>query len=264
MPALPPAAHDILARFEKALSEAPDAGQTPTIPSRTLSAKRLLVMAPAPFGLEFVFSQERFGLCLYGAPFATAIENPPGDRRYRILGPPPSGALPAPAIVFEEISYEDTSRIEHVLELISAATTSSAADDTLADTADAQPTSSHHQFGFDADRFAAWIARTSDPAHYRPCRGGEREIAQVIDELFADAQEAGAISPPADVPYLEIDVRQSRSCVLVMVGGKPDRPQLATKPIEVRHLARTDGRGTRHACEIVACLITRANELLGA
>jgi hypothetical protein len=262
---LPATTSEILARFEQALSQPPDTGQAPRILSPTLNARRLLVVAPEPgasFGLDFIFSEERFAICLCGAPFAKASENPPADRHYRVVGPLPGSARPA--IVFEAISYDDSARIEQVLALINSTTTGSTPAGSPAPRAEVEPASSAPRFAFDAERFAAWVARTSDPAHYRPCRGEEREVAQVIDELFADAQEAGAITPPAQLPYLEIDVRQSRGCVLVLVGGKPGWPALASRPLEVSELARGDGRGTRHAREIVACLIAHANELLGA
>ncbi len=130
---MPPTSHDILARFERALSDQPDADEATRILSQQLHARRLVVVGPppqVPFALEFTFRDRWFDIRLSGAPFASASENPPADRRYRVLGPPPRGALPAEEIIFQGISYADSARIESVLELISAATTISATGST--------------------------------------------------------------------------------------------------------------------------------------
>ncbi len=126
-----PSTDDILARFELALSDTSNAEERPEILSRHLDARRLLVVGPSPrvpFALEFIFRERWFDLRVVGASFANASENPPQDRRYRVLGPPPLGALPAPEIVFEAISYSDSTRIERVLELIATATASGVTD----------------------------------------------------------------------------------------------------------------------------------------
>jgi hypothetical protein len=126
-----PITDEILARFERAFSDTPNAEGLPEILSRQLDARRLLVVGPSPqvpFALEFIFRERWFDLRVASASFANASENPPPDRRYRVLGPPPLGALPAPEIVFEAISYSDSTRIEQILELIATATRSSVTD----------------------------------------------------------------------------------------------------------------------------------------
>jgi hypothetical protein len=128
---LPPTSHEILARFERALSDTADADPPPTILSHQLNSRRLLVVGPppqVPFALDFTFHERWFELRVSGASFADASENPPANRGYRVLGPPPWGALPSPEIVFEAIPYDDSARIERVLELIASATAPSSAD----------------------------------------------------------------------------------------------------------------------------------------
>jgi hypothetical protein len=106
-----PTADDILARFERAFSDTPDTEERPDLLSRRLDARHLLVVPAAtpPFALEFIFRDRWFDIRVLGASFANASENLPRDRRYRVLGPPPLGAMPAPEIVLEAVTGSSAS-----------------------------------------------------------------------------------------------------------------------------------------------------------
>jgi hypothetical protein len=119
-----------------------------------------------------------------------------------------------------------------------------------------------NQFTLDSSRYAAWIGDHHDPEFYREVNAhDEHATATVIDEMFADALDAGAIAAPVCAPQLRIDVRASRSSVLVMIAGDYAYPLLSTRPIEIKELVEPRG-GAAHAIETVRILVEHANELI--
>jgi hypothetical protein len=120
-------------------------------------------------------------------------------------------------------------------------------------------------FTFDDGAYRVWIAEHHDPDDYRDLDGlGDRDAAREIDELFADARDAGSVKPPAENPNLEIDVRASRSCILVLVRDctNLEYPQLGSLPVEVKELIDPDEGCADNAVATVRCLVERASELL--
>ncbi len=120
------------------------------------------------------------------------------------------------------------------------------------------------QFTFDPKLYRDWIAAKDDPKQYRHFGGlSGREAAIEIDELFADAREAGAIRPPAKNPGLKVDARMSRADVLILVSDTArDHPSVVSHPIEVREVVDRHGGGADEAIEVVRFLINQANALL--
>lgn len=121
------------------------------------------------------------------------------------------------------------------------------------------------EFTFDEATYRTWIAEHHDPDYYRDFDGlDDREATTEIDELFADARDAGSVKSPAENPNLEIDVRQSRSAILVLVrdSDNPKYAQIASLPIEVKELIDPSEGCTDNAVGTVQCLVERANALL--
>jgi hypothetical protein len=61
---------------------------------------------------------------------------------------------------------------------------------------------------------------------------------------------------------LRIEVRASRSSVLVMIAGDYAYPLLSMRPIEIKELVEARGGGAAHAIETVRILVEHANELI--
>jgi hypothetical protein len=114
------------------------------------------------------------------------------------------------------------------------------------------------RFVFDEQRFTAWVG---DAQTGHTIRGRhDRDVATMIDKVFADAVEAEAITPPAHLPQLKVDVRQSRSCVLVVLTEAAG-PMVTSRPLWVREVH--GGRGFKETCLTLRHIIEeRANPLL--
>jgi hypothetical protein len=118
-------------------------------------------------------------------------------------------------------------------------------------------------FTLDSSCYTAWIGDHHDAEFYREVNADdEHATATAIDEMFADALDAGAIAAPVRAPQLRIDVRASRSSVLVMIAGDYAYPLLSTRPIETKELVEVRGGGGAHAIETVRILVEHANELI--
>jgi hypothetical protein len=106
------------------------------------------------------------------------------------------------------------------------------------------------------------VGERHDSNSYGRVRGDERRVAAMIDAVFADAIEAGAVIAPAHRAALMLDARASRACVLVTLAADAHTPLLASRPMEAKELVARNGRGVEHAGEAVRLLIAAANTLL--